>query len=63
MFIAERIRATISRGCGSIETVIGFSSQTRLLQRFELAVQQASQHKMLVPVAMGRAINVSSPLR
>jgi hypothetical protein len=43
--------------------VIGFSSQTRLLRRFELAVQQASQHEMLVPVAMGRAINVSSPLR
>jgi hypothetical protein len=43
---ADKTCATTSRGCGSIET--GRFVGSRLLERFELAVQQASGHEMLM---------------
>jgi hypothetical protein len=55
---ADKICATTSRGCGSIETVMGASSGPGS-ERFELAVQQASGHEMLM--TSGDARSVSHP--
>ena len=49
MFSAERILATISRGWRLDRDDDGIFIRARLLQRFELAVKQASRHEMLVP--------------
>ena len=47
-FSTDNTCSTISRGAGSIETTMGFSFRSRLLERIELAVQQAARHKMLM---------------
>ena len=49
MFIADKIRATISRGCRLDRDDDRIFVRSRLLERFELAVQQASRHEVLMP--------------
>ena len=63
MFIADKICATISGGCGSIETMIGFSSGPGSSSASNWLCSRLRGMKCSCRVAMRRAIKVSSPLR
>ena len=62
-FHTDKIRATISRGCGSIETVMDFSSSPGSSSASNWLCSKLRGMKCSCRVAIRRAISVSSPLR